>query len=117
MSRVGRVYRSTDAICSMRRQSFRGASPDRIDFGHGLEARADRHHGVKSDSGFICRVTSTTLSTGKKARNDIVCLARLGMLTVDPQIAGGTEALCGSSEPPNSRTLQLAALQRFAAQP
>ena len=84
-SPLGRVYRSANAIRRVRRQSFRGASPDRIDFGHGLEARADRHQGVKSDSGFICRVTSTTLSTGKKARYDIVCLARLAMLTVIPR--------------------------------
>jgi hypothetical protein len=109
------VYRSTDTIRSIRRQSFRGASPDRIDLEHSLEACADRHHGVKSDSRFICRVTSTTLSTGKKARYDIACLARLAILTVNPQIAGRTQGLCGSSEPPNSRTLQLAVLQRFAA--
>src|SRR5271167_4349651 len=107
MSRVGRVYQPADAVRSVRGQSFRGAGPDRIDFVHDLDARADCHSGVKSDSGFIYGATPITVSNRQKGPYDIVRLARLAILAVDAQIAGRTQANCGSSEHPDSRTLHL----------
>jgi hypothetical protein len=62
-------------IRSLRRQSPRPASPDRIEFAYDPDARADRQPGIKGDSGFIYRAESTTRSadlerTGRHCSSD-----------------------------------------------
>src|SRR5271156_6197766 len=126
MPGLGWVHPSADGIRSLRRQSPRPASPDRIEFACDPDARADRQPGIKGDSDLSAVRAIRDLSAlpsllhcqrNSSTSDDIARLTRLAISAVDLQIVGRTQANCGSCVALNSSTLRLAALRRFGAQP
>ena len=115
------------SIRSLRRQSPRPANPDRIGFAYDPDAPADRQPGIKGDSDLSAVKAIRDLSAvrnllrdqpGSSAPDAIARLTPLGIFCGRrPDRRQNTQANCGSCGPPNSSTLRLAALRRFAAQP